>query len=186
MLHAADDALVCSALGTQVSSICGMAVKPSRWTFPSPEHSPTLCVSTLATSLCWTCSQPRTRALSGSLDCLNELLEYDGCDVDYTNQLEGLTPLHFAVKVAEPALRALIVDTLLDAGADTRLRATLVCSLITSILTTVLAASGTRLGLYPSITYPKTIQKHETLSNVIRPNQSAYLRVTLRKNVRVP
>ncbi|KAI0299801.1 hypothetical protein BC826DRAFT_905944, partial [Russula brevipes] len=59
-------------------------------------------------------------ALSGSVDCLNELLEYDGCDVDYTNQLEGLTPLHFAVKIAEPALRALIVDSLLDAGADTR------------------------------------------------------------------
>jgi hypothetical protein len=126
-----------------------------------------------------------TRALSGSLDCLNELLEYDGCDVDYTNQLEGLTPLHLAVKIAEPALRALIVDSLLDAGADTRLRVTLACALVTSMLMTVLAASGTRLGLYPWITCTKTIKKHETLSNAIRPHQSAYLRVTLR-TVRVP
>ena len=63
----------------------------------------------------------RLRASEGSLDVLVELLEYDGCDVDYTNYLEGATPLHLAVKITEPALRALIVDSLLDAGADTRL-----------------------------------------------------------------
>jgi len=62
----------------------------------------------------------RLRASQGSLDVLNELLEYDGCDVDYINKLEGATPLHLAVKLEEPELRALIVDSLLDAGADPR------------------------------------------------------------------
>ncbi|KAH9081456.1 ankyrin repeat-containing domain protein [Lactarius deliciosus] len=61
-------------------------------------------------------------AKEGSLDVLNELLEYDGCDVDYTNNIEGATPLHLAVKIEEPELRALIVDSLLDAGADPRIK----------------------------------------------------------------
>ncbi|KAH9170527.1 ankyrin repeat-containing domain protein [Lactarius sanguifluus] len=61
-------------------------------------------------------------ASEGSLDVLNELLEYDGCDVDYTNNIEGATPLHLAVKIKEPELRALIVDSLLDAGADPRIK----------------------------------------------------------------
>jgi ankyrin repeat protein len=59
------------------------------------------------------------RASEGSLDVLNELLEHEDCDVDYIN-IEGATPLHLAVKIKEPELRALIVDSLLDAGADTR------------------------------------------------------------------
>ncbi|KAH8992395.1 ankyrin repeat-containing domain protein [Lactarius akahatsu] len=61
-------------------------------------------------------------AKEGSLDVLNELLEYYGCDVDYTNNIEGATPLHLAVKIEEPELRALIVDSLLDAGADPRIK----------------------------------------------------------------
>ncbi|KAF8274303.1 ankyrin [Lactarius quietus] len=61
-------------------------------------------------------------ASEGSLDVLNEILEYEGCDVDYTNYIEGATPLHLAVKIEEPELRALIVDSLLDAGADTRIK----------------------------------------------------------------
>ncbi|KAH9010906.1 ankyrin repeat-containing domain protein [Lactarius hengduanensis] len=61
-------------------------------------------------------------ASEGSLDVLNELLEYDGCDVDYTNNIEGATPLHLAVKIKELELRALIVDSLLDAGADPRIK----------------------------------------------------------------
>ena len=55
------------------------------------------------------------------MEVLNELLEYDGCDVDYVNHLQGATPLHLAVKIEQPELRALIVDSLLDAGADTQL-----------------------------------------------------------------
>jgi len=61
-------------------------------------------------------------ASEGSLDVLNELLEYDGCDVDFVNNIEGATPLHLAVKIKEPELRALIVDSLLDAGADTSIK----------------------------------------------------------------
>ena len=61
------------------------------------------------------------RASEGSLDVLNGLLEYEGCDVDFVNNIEGATPLHLAVKIKEPELRALIVDSLLDAGADTTL-----------------------------------------------------------------
>ncbi|KAF8481742.1 ankyrin repeat-containing domain protein [Russula ochroleuca] len=58
----------------------------------------------------------------GSVEVLNELLEYEDCDVDYTNHLEGATPLHLAVKIKGPELRAFIVDSLLDAGADTRIK----------------------------------------------------------------
>jgi len=61
-------------------------------------------------------------ASKGSLDVLNELLEYDDCDVDPINRLEGATPLHLAVKIEPPELRALIVDSLLDAGADTSIK----------------------------------------------------------------
>jgi uncharacterized protein len=60
----------------------------------------------------------RTRASYGSPDVLNELLEHEGCDVDYTNRLEGATPLHLAVKIEERGLRAYIADCLLDAGAN--------------------------------------------------------------------
>ncbi|KAH9996087.1 ankyrin [Russula vinacea] len=67
-------------------------------------------------------SSLRTRASEGSVEVLNELLEYEDCDVDYTNHIEGATPLHLAVKIKEPELRAFIVDSLLDAGADTRIK----------------------------------------------------------------
>lgn len=60
----------------------------------------------------------RTRASHGSSEVLNELLEHEGCDVDYINRLEGATPLHLAVKIKERELRAYIADCLLDAGAN--------------------------------------------------------------------
>jgi len=61
-------------------------------------------------------------ASCGSLDVLNELLEYEeGCDVDLTN-IELETPLHLAVKYGEAELRALMVDSLLDAGAETSIK----------------------------------------------------------------
>lgn len=60
-----------------------------------------------------------TRVSHGSLEVLDKLLGHeDGCDVDYTNRLEGATPLHLAVKIKEPELRAFITDCLLDAGAN--------------------------------------------------------------------
>jgi hypothetical protein len=52
------------------------------------------------------------------VEVLNELLEYDGCDVNYVNHLQGATLLHLAVKIEQPELRALIMYSLLDAGAD--------------------------------------------------------------------
>jgi len=57
-------------------------------------------------------------ASQGSPEVLEELLEHEGCDVDYINRLEGATPLHLAVKIEEPELRAYITDCLLDAGAN--------------------------------------------------------------------
>lgn len=81
-------------------------------------NSPALCVSNIHLSSPWPVRSRRLRASEASLDVLNELLEYDGCDVDYVNNIEGATPLHLAVKIDEPELRALIVDSLLDAGAD--------------------------------------------------------------------
>ena len=65
---------------------------------------------------------------------LNELLEFEpGCDVDPINIKEE-TPLHLAVQYEEPELRALLVDSLLDAGADTRLRFTITPSLSFPVL----------------------------------------------------
>jgi uncharacterized protein len=67
--------------------------------------------------------------LHGSLEVLNELLDHENCDVDYTNRLEGATPLHLAVKIEEYELRAYIVDCLLDAGANiSYVRVTMVSS----------------------------------------------------------
>ena len=117
MFHVADGA--CSALGIQVGKMREPCMP--QMTICLAERSSALCVSyrsfSLPTSVClWVV---RTRALKGSLDVLNELLEQEGCDVDYTNRLEGATPLHLAVKFEEPELRAYIVDSLLDAGANT-------------------------------------------------------------------
>jgi len=89
-----------------------------------------------------------TRASKGSPHVLNELLEYDNCDVDPINRLEGATPLHLAVKIEEPELRAFIVDSLLDAGADTGLGFTLILFLSFFILTMAPIVSRTRLVLW--------------------------------------
>jgi len=57
-------------------------------------------------------------AKHGSLDCLDNILEYDGCDVDYVNRIEGATPLHLAIKLEDEDIRIDVVNSLLDAGAD--------------------------------------------------------------------
>ena len=87
---------------------------------------------------------------------MNELLEHDGCDVDYTNHIEGATPLHLAVKIKEPELRALIVDSLLDAGANRLFVFTLSFSLLFSILTSLPAVSKTRRVKCPCTMYLRT------------------------------
>lgn len=110
----------------------------------------------------------RTRASEGSVQVLDEILEQDGCDVDYTNRLEGATPLHLAVKIKEPELRAYVVDSLLDAGANTSFVFTLTWSFPPLILTLVPVASKTRQVKWLCIMYLKTTQKRGTLSAAIR------------------
>lgn len=60
-------------------------------------------------------------AQSGSAIVLEHLLAYEGCDVDLQNRLENNTPLHMAVKyLMDPEERNEIVESLLDAGANTK------------------------------------------------------------------
>ncbi|RPD64662.1 ankyrin [Lentinus tigrinus ALCF2SS1-7] len=61
-------------------------------------------------------------ASNGYLDILEHLLEYDGCDVDPVNRIEKATPLHLALSIDDPELRAAVVESLLDAGADTNIK----------------------------------------------------------------
>lgn len=51
---------------------------------------------------------------------LEELLDFEGTDVDLVNRLEGATPLHLAVKLSSEEARYGVVEMLLDAGADPR------------------------------------------------------------------
>jgi len=53
-----------------------------------------------------------------SLDCLEHILSHEDCDVDPLNRLSGKTPLHYAVELEDGDERVLIVESLLDAGAD--------------------------------------------------------------------
>ncbi|KAJ2984448.1 hypothetical protein NUW54_g10508 [Trametes sanguinea] len=64
-----------------------------------------------------------TRAAShGYLEILEHLLEHDGCDVDPQNRIEKATPLHLAMKIEDPELRKAVVSSLLEAGADTKIK----------------------------------------------------------------
>ena len=57
--------------------------------------------------------------INGSTDVLEYILSQEGCDVDPINRIEGATPLHLAVLLDHPGLRKHVVESLLDAGADT-------------------------------------------------------------------
>ncbi|CDO73386.1 hypothetical protein BN946_scf185013.g20 [Trametes cinnabarina] len=61
-------------------------------------------------------------ASRGYLDIMEHLLEYDGCDVDPQNRIEKATPLHLAMKIEDPELRKAVVSSLLEAGADTKIK----------------------------------------------------------------
>ncbi|KAI0652586.1 ankyrin [Trametes meyenii] len=61
-------------------------------------------------------------ASNGYLDILEHLLEYDGCDVDPQNRIEKATPLHLALQIEDANLRKAVFESLLDAGADTRIK----------------------------------------------------------------
>ncbi|KIY65728.1 ankyrin [Cylindrobasidium torrendii FP15055 ss-10] len=58
----------------------------------------------------------------GSTDVLEHILSHDECDVDPINRVEKATPLHLAVQVQHPQLRRHLVESLLEAGADTKIR----------------------------------------------------------------
>ncbi|KAK7063607.1 ankyrin [Favolaschia claudopus] len=59
---------------------------------------------------------------NGSTDVLEHILSHEDCDVDPINRIEKATPLHLAVQLEDPELRKYIVDSLLEAGADTRIK----------------------------------------------------------------
>ncbi|TFK42173.1 ankyrin repeat-containing domain protein [Crucibulum laeve] len=59
---------------------------------------------------------------TGSITVLEHILEYDGCDVDPVNRIDKATPLHLAVQLEHPELRLHIVESLLEAGADTSIK----------------------------------------------------------------
>ncbi|KAI0095191.1 ankyrin repeat-containing domain protein [Irpex rosettiformis] len=58
----------------------------------------------------------------GNTDVLEHILSQDNCDVDPINRLEGATPLHLALKLKDEELRQYVVESLLDAGADTTIK----------------------------------------------------------------
>lgn len=58
----------------------------------------------------------------GSTDVLEHILSHERCDVDPLNKIEKATPLHLAVRIEHVALRRHIVESLLDAGADTYIK----------------------------------------------------------------
>ncbi|KAJ6601103.1 ankyrin repeat-containing domain protein [Mycena vulgaris] len=58
----------------------------------------------------------------GSTDVLEHILSHDECDVDPINRTEKATPLHLAVRLEDLELRKHIVESLLEAGADTRIK----------------------------------------------------------------
>ncbi|KAF8600850.1 ankyrin [Ceratobasidium sp. AG-I] len=61
-------------------------------------------------------------AANASLDVLEHILEQDECDVDLQNRIEGHTPLHLAVRIPDKDERQAVVESLLDAGADPRVK----------------------------------------------------------------
>ncbi|KAI0789561.1 ankyrin repeat-containing domain protein [Abortiporus biennis] len=61
-------------------------------------------------------------AAGGCTEVLEHILSHDECDVDPINRLEGATPLHLALKIEDKELRKAVVESLLDAGADTSIK----------------------------------------------------------------
>lgn len=57
-----------------------------------------------------------------SFDVLEHILSHENCDVDPLNRLSGKTPLHYAVELEDDKDRLLIIESLLDAGADTTIK----------------------------------------------------------------
>jgi len=53
---------------------------------------------------------------------LEHILSHEECDVDPQNKIERDTPLHLALKIEDPDDRFHIFESLLEAGADTKIK----------------------------------------------------------------
>lgn len=78
-----------------------------------------LCVSDLITYVLLVINSYQPSAMNGSTDVLEHILSHDECDVDPINRMEKQTPLHCALRIDHPQLRVAVIESLLDAGADT-------------------------------------------------------------------
>ncbi|CCH44346.1 hypothetical protein BN7_3909 [Wickerhamomyces ciferrii] len=60
----------------------------------------------------------------GSFEVLDTILDQEGTEVDPVNVIDGDTPLHLAVRYSEtePEHGAFIAETLIEAGADARIK----------------------------------------------------------------
>ncbi|ODV98294.1 hypothetical protein PACTADRAFT_30271, partial [Pachysolen tannophilus NRRL Y-2460] len=60
----------------------------------------------------------------GSYEVMDIILDQEGVEVDPVNSIEGNTPLHVAVQYSkeEPEHGCFIIETLVDAGADPKLK----------------------------------------------------------------
>jgi len=61
-------------------------------------------------------------ASHGSTGVLEYILTQEECDVDPINYTDKQTPLHLAVRLDDPNLRRDVVESLLDAGANTTIK----------------------------------------------------------------
>lgn len=98
-----------------------------------------------------------TSVKNGSVDVLEHILSHDECDVDPENNLTKETPLHYAVKLEDHKLRRHIMESLLDAGADTRY----VFSIRVTISMFVLNASSSRIK----------DKEGDTVTDILRPDK---------------
>ncbi|PFH48126.1 hypothetical protein AMATHDRAFT_150600, partial [Amanita thiersii Skay4041] len=62
------------------------------------------------------------KAAQGSTEVLEHILSHEDCDVDPVNRIERETPLHLAVKLKDEEVKSYVVESLLDAGADTTIK----------------------------------------------------------------
>ncbi|THH13493.1 hypothetical protein EW146_g6722 [Bondarzewia mesenterica] len=58
----------------------------------------------------------------GCTDVLEHILSHENCDVDPINRIEKATPLHLAVVIEDDEMRNYVVESLLDAGANTNIK----------------------------------------------------------------
>ncbi|KAJ3848195.1 ankyrin repeat-containing domain protein [Lentinula lateritia] len=59
---------------------------------------------------------------NGSVDVLEHILSHEACDVDPINRINRATPLHLACQLEDDGVRSHMVESLLEAGADTKIR----------------------------------------------------------------